>query len=93
MKNLTHFQRILSENFLLLEQEYKVKKIGVFDYYTTSTKEPVNILVELWNPNGWEYEDLKDYLTDILDENIRILALTAFAPEWKTRVSNRTVYI
>ena len=94
MKTLNQIREIIADDFAYLEQEYKVKKIGVFDPAASDSTHynEVNILVEINNPTGWEYIDLHDYLESELEMKVNIIASRTLLPQDREKVQLKTVY-
>lgn len=69
MKTLGEIKNILTEHEEKLREKYKVKEIGIFGSYIRDEQKKrsdVDILVEYYEPVGWEFIDLGYYLEDIL---------------------------
>ena len=96
MKTLQQIQDIIADELNYLEQEYKVKKIGVFNPSGSDEatfEGQVNILVEINNPQGWEYIDLHDHLESELDMHVNIIATRMLQPQEKEKMQSETRYI
>ena len=79
----------------VLQEKYKVEKIGIFGSYARgeeSGKSDVDILVEFYEPVGWEFIDLKDFLEAILDKNVDLVTPGALKPQLKDRILNEVIY-
>ncbi|EHR79124.1 hypothetical protein OCC_01304 [Thermococcus litoralis DSM 5473] len=69
MKTLEEIEKILREHKEELRRKFKVKEIGIFGSYVRgeqSEVSDVDILVDFYEPLGWEIVDLKDYLESLL---------------------------
>ena len=94
-KNLREIETILKKHKSKLKEKFKVKKIGVFGSYARGEDNgasDVDILVELYEPLGWEIVDLKDYLEEILGLNVDLVTVKALKPQLSRTILNEVVY-
>ena len=76
MKTLEEIERILGEHREELRRKFKVKEIGIFGSYVRGeAKETsdVDILVDFYEPIGWEIVDLKEYLESLLGVKVDLV--------------------
>jgi uncharacterized protein len=95
MKFKNTIEKILKENKPLLHDKYKVEKIGVFGSYARgdeSAESDVDILVTFYEPVGWEFIDLKDFLEEILDRKVDLVTVKALKPQLKDEILKEVVF-
>ena len=95
MKSKNTIEKILKENKSLLHDKYKVEKIGVFGSYARgneSAQSDVDILVTFYEPVGWEFIDLKDFLEEILDREVDLVTVKALKPQLKDEILKEVVF-
>lgn len=95
MKRLQEIQNILKSNEAILSNRYKVKKIGVFGSYVRgeeNNQSDIDILVELYEPIGWEFIDLKEYLETILGNPVDLVTNKALKPLIRDDILEEVVY-
>lgn len=66
----------LREKELFLQNEYGVKRIGLFGSFAhgTATEESdVDMVVEFERPIGFRFMELVDYLEDLLEKDVDVL--------------------
>ena len=88
-------EKILKSQKQLLKEKFQVKKIGVFGSFARgeqSKNSDVDILVEFYEPVGWEFFDLQDYLEDLLKRDVDLVTKKALKPQIKTVVLNEVKY-
>lgn len=87
---------ICMQLIVLLKEKFFIKKIGVFGSYSRGEETPesdVDILVELFEPLGWEFFDLKEYLEEILAKNVDLVTENAIRPKLKDKILNDVIYV
>ncbi len=95
MKTKKEIEKKLKENKSILHDKFKVEKIGLFGSYVRgeeSAKSDVDILVEFYEPVGWEFIDLKDFLEKILGVEVDLVTKGALKPQLKDRILEEVVY-
>ncbi|MDI6654449.1 MAG: nucleotidyltransferase family protein [Candidatus Hydrothermarchaeota archaeon] len=95
MKTLQEIGRTLRRNKSELKRRFKVKKIGIFGSYTRGEHKrtsDVDILVEFYEPIGWEFTDLKEFLEKILGTSVDLVTINALKPQLKDAVLKEVVY-
>lgn len=96
MKTLGEIKNILTEHKEKLREKYKVKEIGIFGSYIRDEqkkKSDVDILVEFYEPVGWEFIDLGYYLEDILGIKVDLVTPGALREKIKDRVLREVVFL
>jgi predicted nucleotidyltransferase len=82
--NLTDIEKILKVHKPVLQEKYKVKEIGVFGSYVRneqSEQSDIDILVQLNEPIGWEFLDLKEFLESILNVKVDLVTINDLKPQ------------
>jgi len=96
MKTLHNIKNTLKKHRLELQRRFKVRKIGVFGSCVwgddTETSD-IDILVELYEPIGLEFVDLKDFLERILERKVDLVTDNALKPELRDIILKGVVYI
>ena len=93
--NLTDIEKILKVHKPVLQEKYKVKEIGVFGSYVRneqSEQSDIDILVQLNEPIGWEFLDLKEFLESILNVKVDLVTFNALKPQIKDRILKEVKY-
>ncbi len=95
MNRLQQIQNILKNNRSTLQYKFKVKKIGVFGSFArgeANEQSDIDILVELYEPIGWEFVDLKEYLEAILENTVDLVTNNALKPLIRDNILSEVVY-
>lgn len=95
MKNLTDIEEILRKHKPLLREKYKVKEIGIFGSYVRgeqSETSDIDILVQLYEPVGWEFLDLKEFLESILNKNVDLVTNNALKSRIRDKILKEVIY-
>ncbi len=80
MKSLDEIQKILALHRHDLHARFHVERIGVFGSYSRGDMSPqsdVDILVEFYQPVGWEIVDVRDYLQELLGMRVDLITKAA----------------
>jgi len=97
MLTIKEIKKILKKNRKLLEQKYKVRKIGVFGSYIrkeANKKSDVDILVEFFEtPDLFEFIELENFLTKLLKIKVDLATKEALKPLVKKEILRETIYI
>jgi predicted nucleotidyltransferase len=84
MKKLDEIKRILEEYKPIMEEEFKVKEIGIFGSYVRGEQEEdsdIDILVEFSEPVGFfTFLDLEEYLKELLGIKVDLVSKKALKP-------------
>ncbi|MBZ4686564.1 MAG: uncharacterized protein PWQ96_1221 [Clostridia bacterium] len=85
----------LSQSMPYLQQCFNVKRIGFFGSYARGENKPdsdIDILIEFFEPIGWEFVELKDYLEKLFGKNVDLVTENALKPQLKKRILNEVIY-
>lgn len=97
MKTLKSIKEIISKNKRLLEQQYKVKVIGIFGSYSRGEyfkRSDIDILVEFSeSPDFFEFIRLEKFLENLLGIKVDLVTRKALKPLIKTEILKETIYI
>lgn len=97
MKTIERIKEILSRNMKILEQEYKVKVIGIFGSYSqgkSSKKSDIDILVEFSEaPDIFKFIRLENFLKELLGVKVDLVTRKALKPLIKDEILKETIYI
>lgn len=97
MLTTREIKKILQKNKKLLEEKYRVKKIGIFGSYMrkeTNKKSDIDILVEFSEtPDIFKFIDLENFLRKLLDIKVDLVTKEALKPLIKKEILKETVYI
>lgn len=95
MKTLEEIERTLGRYKSELKVRFKVKQIGIFGSYMWGENirtSDVDILVEFYEPIGWEFIDLKEFLEKILGISVDLVTVKALKPRLKDAILKEVVY-
>jgi len=79
-----------------LQQEYAVKKVGLFGSFADGNftdSSDVDILVEFERPVGWQFFKLEKYLEKTLNRKIDLVTANALKEHFKPSVLSQIQYI
>lgn len=96
MQAVSDIERQLQELKPVLAQKYKVKKIGVFGSYARGEQteaSDIDILVDLQEPLGWDFIELKEFLEAELDHPIDLVTRNALKKQLKDKILSQTVFV
>jgi len=95
MKTLEEIKATLRRHKPLLREKFKVNQIGVFGSYAKgeeSQASDVDILVELNQPIGWEFVDLKEFLEEILGQGVDLVTVKALRASLRGNILKEVSY-
>lgn len=95
-KTLEDIEEILKKSKPLLKEKFKVKEIGIFGSYArreAKKKSDIDIIVEFYEPMGWEFVDLKEYLEKILGKEVDLVTPRALKPQMSKEILSEVVYV
>jgi len=95
MKTREEIEKTLKRIKPLVGEKFKVKKIGVFGSYLhgeQSEESDVDILVEFYEPIGWEFIDFKEFLEQTLGQEVDLVTVRALKPQLRDRILKEVVY-
>jgi len=79
-----------------LAKKYKVKNIGIFGSWsegTQSASSDLDILIELDEPLGWEFFDLKDFLESEFNRSVDLVTRSALKNQLKDKILSQTRFV
>ena len=79
----------------ILKEKFKVKEIGIFGSYVRgeeSEGSDVDILVEFYEPVGWEFFDFKEFLEEILGKEVDLVTVRALKPKMRDKILKEVIY-
>jgi predicted nucleotidyltransferase len=94
MKSLDEIKIILKEHKEELKQDYMVKSIGIFGSFARGEQEDrsdVDLLVDFYEPVGWEFIDLIEHLETILDMKVDLTTTPALKRQIRDTVLEELV--
>ncbi len=94
-KTLKEIEAVLRKYKPVLKEKFKVKEIGIFGSYTRgeqSKESDIDIIVEFYEPVGWEFIDLKEFLEGILGKEVDLVTRGALKPQLKTEILSEVIY-
>ncbi len=95
MKTLAQIKDGLNQYRSILREEYKVVRLGVFGSYSRGTPDEesdIDILVELQEPLGLKFIDLKEYLEQILGLKVDLVTPQALKPRLRASILAEVQY-
>ena len=96
MNTAIEIENKLKELLPILNQKYKVKKIGYFGSFSRGTQtesSDVDILVDFYSTPGWEFFDLMEYLEKELGKKIDLVTINALKRQLKEKILSQVKYI
>ena len=79
----------------VLAKEYAVKEIGLFGSFadeSATENSDIDLLVELYLPNGWRFFSLEIYLESIFGRKIDLVTKNALKERMKEDIMNQVKY-
>ncbi|OYT54432.1 MAG: nucleotidyltransferase [Candidatus Altiarchaeales archaeon ex4484_2] len=95
MKTREEIEEILRKHKPYLQKKFKVKEIGIFGSYARDQQKKesdIDLLVELEEPIGWEFIDLKEFLGKKLGNRIDLVTVKALKPQLKNKILEEVIY-
>lgn len=97
MKTLDEIRKVLGEHKSIMEEDYKVKEIGIFGSYVRGEQKEdgdIDILVEFREPIGFfAFIDLEEYLTGLLGIKVDLVSKKALKPRIGKYIIQETVSV
>lgn len=96
MKTSSDIEKQLQELKPELLEKYKVKEIGLFGSYAQgeqSDTSDIDILVELQEPLGWAFFELKEFLESRLNRPVDLVTRNALKKQLKDSILSQTKFI
>jgi len=94
MKTLNEITSILQEHKEWLRQNYKVSSIGVFGSFARGDQKEmsdVDLLVDFYEPVGWEFIDLVAHLENILGMKVDLTTTPALKKQIRDTILEELV--
>ena len=91
----SEIESLLREHRSILQEKFRVEKIGLFGSYVRGEEKPgsdIDLLVRFSSPIGWEFIDLKDYLEGVLGRRVDLVTEAALKPKLKGSILREVVY-
>lgn len=95
MGKLIKIEEILKEYKPVLAEKFKVKSVGIFGSFVRGEEKnesDIDILVDFYEPIGWEFIDLKLFLEEILGSEVDLVTINALKPQLKDKILKEVVY-
>lgn len=95
MKTREEIEETLKRIKPVLREKFKVKQIGIFGSYVRgeeSEASDVDVLVDFFEPIGWEYVDFKEFLEEVLGIEVDLVTVKALKPQLKEKILKEVVY-
>lgn len=98
MKSLKSVKEIIKKNKKLLEENYKVKVLGIFGSYSRlkshHRRNDIDILVEFSeSPDFFEFIKLEEFLERLLGIKVNLVTRDALKPLIKKEILRETIYL
>jgi len=91
----SEIESLLREHRSILQEKFRVEKIGLFGSYVRGEEKPgsdIDLLVRFSSPIGWEFIDLKDYLEGVFDRRVDLVTEAALKPKLKGSILREVIY-
>lgn len=98
MKTRKGLEETLKRFKPFLREKFKVKEIGIFGSYVRgeeAEESDVDILVEFYEPIGWEFIDFKEFLEEILGkgvDRVDLATVRALKPQLRDKILKEVIY-
>jgi len=95
MKTREQIEETLKRYKPFLKEKFKVKEIGIFGSYVRgeeSEESDVDILVNFYEPIGWEFIDFKEFLEKILGREVDLVTVRALKPQLRNKILKEVIY-
>lgn len=95
MKNKEGIKEKLKSLKPILKEKFKVKQIGIFGSYVRgeeSEDSDIDILVEFYEPIGWEFFDFKEFLEEILGKEVDLVTVRALKPRVRDKILKEVLF-
>jgi uncharacterized protein len=97
MKTLDDFKQILSQNKMLLREQYRVTRLGIFGSYARGEQTPesdLDILIEYEQaPTLFQLVELRNYLSEQVGLKVDLVTKNGLKPRIQARVLSEVVDI
>ncbi|MEN9223598.1 MAG: nucleotidyltransferase family protein [Thermostichus sp. BF3_bins_97] len=97
MRTLKEVQQWLLQNKPILQEQYKIRELGVFGSYVrgeqTETSD-VDVLVEFFEtPSLLKFTNLENYLSDNLGVKVDLVRRASLKPQVEKRILSEVLYL
>lgn len=96
MRTLNEIKAVLQDHKEELRLNYKVSRIGVFGSFARgeqNEKSDIDLLVDFYEPVGWEFIDLIEHLESILDMKVDLTTTPALKRQIRDTVLEELVTV
>jgi predicted nucleotidyltransferase len=96
MNSKTEIVNKLNELKPMLQNDYAVKRIGLFGSFSDNTfkeESDIDLLIELEKPIGWKIFSLEIFLEEIFNRKIDLVTKKALKPQLKNNILNQIQYV
>ncbi|GBE41275.1 nucleotidyltransferase domain protein [bacterium BMS3Bbin09] len=96
MRTLNEIKAVLQDHKEELRLNYKVSRIGVFGSFARGEqkeKSDIDLLVDFYEPVGWEFIDLIEHLESILDMKVDLTTTPALKRQIRDTVLEELVTV
>lgn len=96
MKTASDIEKKLHALKPVLADRYKVKNIGLFGSYAKGTQaesSDIDILIDLQEPLGWDFFELKEYLESQLNRPVDLVTRSALKEQLKQKILSQTKFV
>lgn len=96
MKKLEKVEEILKKQKEYLRNKFYIEKIGVFGSYSKGTqkdKSDIDIFVEFYQPIGWKFFTLKEFLENILGMKVDLATINSLKPQMIEDVLKDMIFV
>lgn len=79
----------------VLQEKYKVKKLGYFGSYARgeqTAESDLDILVEFSSPIGLAFVELKQFLEEVTGIRVDLVTINALKPQIKNNILDEVIY-
>lgn len=97
MKTLDDLKQILSQSKPLLQEQYRVTKLGIFGSYARgeqTTVSDVDILIDYEQaPTLFQLVELRDYLSERVGLKVDLVTKNGLKPRIQERILSEVIYL
>jgi len=79
-----------------LVNDYKIKNIGLYGSYVKNMQDEnsdIDILIEMGEPLGWNFFDLKLELESVFNREVDLVTTTSLHPKLKNAILKEVVFV
>ena len=96
MKNIDEIKKIINTHRSELEEKYKVKNIAIFGSFARgeqTEESDIDIIVDFTEPIGLLFVHLSNYLENILEIKVDLIALDGIKSNRKNYIMKSLIYV